>query len=90
MQQPNYTGDEPCVSIGVDMYFFDDQVQADKKHLRKLRNICNRECPLVSECAEYAIHHERHGLWGGLTSKERHAIRRERGITLVEPHVLVG
>lgn len=83
VQRPNYTGDEPCTSIGFIMYFYEDS-EYDKKHVNKMRKACHA-CPLVSECAEYAIHHERHGFWAGLTVRDRAAIRRKRGIVVTDP-----
>jgi hypothetical protein len=38
-----------------------------------------RECPLLSECLEFAmINNERFGIWGGKTPEERAALRKER------------
>lgn len=57
---------------------------------RRAKNIC-RKCPLRSpdmrgappggtgECLDYALkHHDLFGIWGGLTPKEREAVRRKR------------
>ena len=44
-----------------------------------LVKICNG-CPLVSECADYAIHNEQHGFWGGLSPSDRANIRKRRNI----------
>ncbi|MDA8314108.1 MAG: WhiB family transcriptional regulator [Actinomycetota bacterium] len=36
-------------------------------------------CPVARECLEYALaHHERFGIWGGKTERERRRIRRIR------------
>lgn len=36
-------------------------------------------CPVRAECLTYALdHHEEWGIWGGLTVKERQALRRRR------------
>lgn len=37
-----------------------------------------RGCPVQDECAE-AGNDEREGVWGGLTSRERRAMRRQAG-----------
>ena len=42
-----------------------------------LRRICS-ECPILNECAEHAIKHERYGFWGNLTPAERSSIRERR------------
>jgi WhiB family redox-sensing transcriptional regulator len=46
------------------------------------RRVCG-ECPVRDECLTYAVEaHEKHGIWGGLSPKERAAygrrVRRER------------
>jgi WhiB family redox-sensing transcriptional regulator len=41
-----------------------------------LKAIC-AECPVKEPCAEYATP-EKFGIWGGLSERERRAIRRER------------
>lgn len=38
------------------------------------RQIC-RECPVISQCAEYAIKWEYDGFFGGLTPRQRSKIR---------------
>lgn len=35
-------------------------------------------CPLQMLCAEYGVRWERHGIWGGLSSRQRQGIRRKR------------
>ncbi len=47
------------------------------------KNICNR-CPHRRECAEWGIKNEAHGIWGGLTIRDRQRIRRERGIKIYQ------
>lgn len=37
--------------------------------------IC-QECPIVSECGEYAIEHERYGYWAGMAEQTRDHLRR--------------
>ena len=38
------------------------------------RAIC-RTCPVISECAAYAIENNLEGVWGGTTDRERSALR---------------
>ena len=46
---------------------------------RVLRKIC-KGCPILNECADYAITNEQHGFWGGLTPTDRWDIRKKFGI----------
>jgi WhiB family transcriptional regulator, redox-sensing transcriptional regulator len=43
------------------------------------RRIC-ANCPVRQECLEFALSHgEVHGIWGGLTVRDRRALRTRRG-----------
>tara|TARA_R110002126_G_scaffold76680_1_gene191420 strand:- start:1683 stop:2003 length:321 start_codon:yes stop_codon:yes gene_type:complete len=44
-----------------------------------LIKICN-DCPIISECANYAVHNEQHGFWGGLSPSDRLDIRKRKNI----------
>lgn len=45
------------------------------------RAIC-RLCPVKAECLEHALRNdERHGIWGGMSERERRRIRSARGRT---------
>lgn len=56
----------------------------DNGLLRQARAICNN-CPVKSECREYALAHEAYGTWAGLSERQRDAIRKSRGIRLQSP-----
>lgn len=42
-------------------------------------------CSVRCECAEHAIQHEAEGVWGGLSAKQRRAIRSTSGTRLNTP-----
>lgn len=79
---PAYTGTEPCTRRPV-LFTGDDtsaqRVEAAKQH-------CTR-CPLIVACAEYAIAHERHHVWAGMSPEDRDRIRKARGIVVQSPPV---
>jgi WhiB family redox-sensing transcriptional regulator len=51
---------------------------------RKAKAVCRR-CPVQEECLEYAVNNgEKFGIWGGLSERERRAIRKKRGIVIRE------
>jgi WhiB family redox-sensing transcriptional regulator len=39
--------------------------------------VCMR-CPVRGECLAYALERDEHGVWGGLSERERRALRRAR------------
>jgi Transcription factor WhiB len=48
-------------------------------------------CPVREECADYAIaHHIREGIWGGLSSRERRKVARERNTPYKLPPIAHG
>ncbi len=47
-------------------------------HVNNARAVCAR-CPVRLACLDYALDsHEHHGVWGGMTPRERTAERRRR------------
>ena len=44
------------------------------EYINALRTIC-LACPIWKECLTYAAEHETYGVWGGMTSIERFAMR---------------
>ena len=61
----------PCISYP-DAWFPDTQDDT-VRHYREAKKLCG-SCLVIRECAAYAIKHEDHGLWGGLTPPERDRI----------------
>src|ERR1700727_1972045 len=47
------------------------------------------QCPVVAACLEWALHHERLGIWGGTSERQRKQIRRQRAIRIETPQTLV-
>lgn len=45
--------------------------------------IC-RPCPVRADCLEHALRHEKNGIWGGTSQKERTRMRQRMGIHLIE------
>lgn len=46
--------------------------------------ICG-SCSVISECREYALEWELHGIWGGMTEKERKSYRLTHNIKYKRP-----
>lgn len=62
-----------CRGVWTELFYIEGK-GASQDITPSLRSAC-RVCPIVSECREYAIWHENHGFWGGLTVDERHRLR---------------
>lgn len=68
----------------MDWFFSDEGSSGTWWTYSQARKVCG-ECWIRVECAEWAIHHEGDGFWGGLTPKEREAVRGHRGVSLDRP-----
>lgn len=54
----------------------DSPKRLDRRNEKRAKLLC-ATCPVQEECRRHALHHrERYGVWGGLTSSERHRIAR--------------
>lgn len=62
-----------CQGLDPDLFFPDD---TDQDAIAAAKAIC-AACPVRAECLDHALaHRERHGIWGGLTERERRPLRR--------------
>ncbi|MFI6349048.1 WhiB family transcriptional regulator [Streptomyces sp. NPDC050560] len=60
-----------CAQVGSDFFF-----PEPGSSVREAKRICEL-CDMREVCLEYALtHDERFGVWGGLSEKERMALRR--------------
>ena len=62
---PQVTGQEACLETEPDLFFSEFALD-----IALAKDIC-AECPLIESCLAYAMKHENHGVWGGLSAKER-------------------
>lgn len=76
---PATTGDEACLVVE-DLDFFFSEFPLD---IALAKDIC-AECPMVQACRTYAMKHENHGVWGGLSADERFKLRGNK--QAVETH----
>ena len=60
-----------CTQAPAEMFFPDD---TDHAMAFKAKRIC-RECPVKQTCLEFGLH-QQHGVWGGLTPRERQRLRK--------------
>lgn len=59
--------------------FYEEKAGTAREINPTLRRICGG-CPIINDCAAFAIKHERHGFWGGLTPTERAQMRKKSSI----------
>jgi hypothetical protein len=75
--------EEPaCAEVGTSLFFSKDhddpgQAAIEEDPYKYGKQVCAK-CTHVVECAEWGIENEKHGLWGGLTPKERNLVKRKR------------
>ena len=67
----------PCQDSDPDVWFSDPTTS--NFEFRTAKNFC-AQCPVQNPCLVYALTKpERHGIWGGLTYKERLLFSNNRG-----------
>jgi WhiB family redox-sensing transcriptional regulator len=75
---PNTTGFEPCATTDPEL-FFPERSNQYLKQTAIAKSLC-RTCPVMFECAEYAIGTDVSGIWGATDEKERRLIQKQRQI----------
>ena len=75
MREPKDYEAPSCAQIGGDFWFPDVKEKGSHEDTFFAKSIC-KTCPHQSECAEWGLANEVHGIWGGLTSKDRILIDR--------------
>jgi hypothetical protein len=80
VRYPRFTGGEPCVEVGTEVFFLEEDAKSrGSNRERMLRDLCHR-CPMLDPCAGYALRVRVTGWWGGMSEIERDRVRRDRGI----------
>ncbi|WP_394427220.1 WhiB family transcriptional regulator [Streptomyces sp. SGAir0957] len=47
--------------------------------IEEAKSACRRRCPVSQQCLQWALETgQEHGVWGGLSEKERRQLRRSR------------
>ena len=72
---PAWVSDALCAQLGTGAADFFFPEKGDSTHTPK--SIC-AACPVAAECLEYALTtRQDHGVWGGLSVRERQRVSRE-------------
>ena len=76
----NWQDNAACRDQPHDYWYAEKHKEGAQQLLRQGKAIC-AECPVRAECLEHAvINNERHGVWGGLSPRQRQPLRRGRVI----------
>jgi len=70
-----------CREVGTEFFFTEEDNERDTSVYSLGKTICSG-CSVRQQCLEWAVKHEAHGLWGGMTPRERMMIRRNKNIIL--------
>lgn len=70
-----------CREIGSEFFFPPEDKETDTSVYSFGKIICSG-CGVKSTCLDWAVRHEGYGLWGGMTPRERMAVRRKLNIQL--------
>jgi hypothetical protein len=83
MRKPSDYEAPLCAQVGGNFWFPDreDQDSASLHHIAFAKSIC-QQCIHRTECAEWGIKYEKHGIWGGLSSFDRRRVRKKLNIIL--------
>lgn len=75
LQRPAWMERGACRGVDGELFFPDRGAST-----REAKAVC-RGCPVQAECLAYAMNmNEKHGIWGGLSERERRRLRRGRRI----------
>lgn len=67
--------DAACRNHPTDLFFPPHGVS--HQQFDAVRTIC-QQCPVIEDCLQYALeNNERHGIWGGLSERQRRQLRRQ-------------
>ena len=76
-EQEDWMLEGGCVYSDTELFFPVGSSMKAMKQSNEAKAIC-MECPVVTECLEYAIRtNQDSGIWGGTTEDERKSIRRQ-------------
>jgi WhiB family redox-sensing transcriptional regulator len=66
---PRFDETTSCNDTNADLFFSDQKLE-----IMQAKLICN-SCPLIEQCRDWSIGNENHGVWGGMSERERYLAR---------------
>lgn len=83
MPTPAWREQAPCTGTPSEWWFpVDDYGRALADHVPLEADALCDSCPVHGECYEYALHHERYGVFAGIHEVQRARLRKQRRIRL--------
>ena len=71
-----------CRHHDPDLFFPEGTGDPVRRQVDQAKLVC-QSCPVQTQCLSFALRHSlAHGIWGGATGEERHALRSRRRIVL--------
>lgn len=77
-----YLTDAACEGVDSELFYAEGGAA-----IARAKGICGN-CEVRDRCLDWGIKREEFGVWGGMTARERAAIRRQRGVRLVASVVI--
>lgn len=80
---PGKQGAQPaCAGTDTAAWFPASSAASNSAATTAAKRICGG-CELRAACLQWALRHEKHGVWAGTTDSERRRMRREQGIEFI-------
>lgn len=76
---PDFGGQQACLQVDPEL-FFPDQPGQEQFRAKELQSLCT-QCPVVTQCLEYALANTVSGVWAATTTAQRRKLRKRAGST---------
>ena len=75
MKKEQWRKQAACAGVPITVFIFDDEVKYHKDTKLQALEYCD-QCPVIWDCLRFAYDNNiQHGIYGGLTTKERRKFR---------------
>jgi WhiB family redox-sensing transcriptional regulator len=76
-EPPAWQAEAACIGAPPGLFFSE---RGDNAKIAAAKKLC-AQCPVREECLEFGLM-EKHGVWGGLSERQRREVRRERAVVV--------
>jgi len=84
-----WIGQAACRGVDTNLFFpTEENGRPTKRGFDPIAHATCSGCPVLEQCAEWAVHHAGAGFQGGLTPLQRAKVRERLRIILVEPELI--